>query len=213
MPKYIKQEMTDLHGTGRTQAYYRMQIYRNMGFDEFVEHCTRHGGMQRSAVVGVLAHVSHELAMLMADGYSVTVDGLGTFSPRVGVRPDMAQDGFDAGQPSHNAHALCVSGINYRADKELVEQVDSNCRLERGASSRLRHSPYTEAERVEKARSFIRENTIMRIADYARLTGLSYTTASRELCRIAADPATGITARGRKSAKVYMLSDAARGHQ
>ena len=213
MAKYIKREMPDLNGTGQTQAYYQMEILRNVDYREFIERCVQHGGFQRSALVGAVAHVSRELALTLSQGYSVTVDGLGTFSPRVGVRPDMAQDGFDAGQPSHNAHALCVSGINYRADKELVEQVDSNCRLERGASSRLRHSPYTEAERVEKARSFIRENTIMRIADYARLTGLSYTTASRELCRIAADPATGITARGRKSAKVYMLSDAARGHQ
>ena len=26
--------MTDLNGTGTTQAYYRMEIYRNVGFEE-----------------------------------------------------------------------------------------------------------------------------------------------------------------------------------
>ncbi len=206
MAKYIKREMADMNGTGQSQAYYKMEITRNVDYHEFIERCIQHGGFQRSTLVGALAHVGRELALTLAQGYSVTIEGLGTFTPRLGVRPDMDQDSFEAGQPSHNAFALRVNGVNYRADKELVSQVDDHCRLERGASSRLRRSPYTEQERIAMACQFLREHTIMHTADYARLVGLSYTTASRELCRLSQDSSSGITARGRKSAKVYMLS-------
>ena len=49
-------------------------------------------------------------------------------------------------------------------------------------------------------------NGYMRVFNYASLTGLSYTTASRELLRIASNPSTGIISRGRKSAKLYLLA-------
>ena len=207
MAKYIKQEMTDLHGKGTTQAYYRMQIYRNMGFDEFVERCTRHGGMQRSAVVGVLTHVCHELALQMADGYSVTIDGLGTFKPRLGVRPDKEQDAFETGESQRNVVSIGVSGVSYRADKELIAETDGYCSLERGEASRLRRSKYAPEERIRLAQDYLREHALMRTADYAALTGLSLTTATRELRRLSHDPSTGIVAQGRRSAKVYLLSE------
>lgn len=209
MAKYIKQEMADLHGTGKTQAYYRMQVERNMDFEEFVERCTMHGGMQRGAIVGVLAHVCHELALQMADGYSVTIDGLGTFKPRLGLRPDKEQDAFEEGQQQRNVLSIGVSGVNYRADKELVSMTDDHCHLERGGASRLRHSAYAPEERLAMARQYLSEHPLMRTADYAALTGQSLTTATRELNRLSHDPASGIAAQGRRSAKVYVLRQAA----
>ena len=207
MAKYIKQEMADLNGTGSTQAYYRIQLNRHIDFQEFVERCTRHGGMQRSAVVGAAAHMAHELALLLADGYSVTLDGLGTFRARLGVRPDVTQDGFDAGELQHNAMTIGVRGIAYRAAPSLTQAVDSRCTLERGTASRLRRSALTAEERVAAARRYLSGHPFMRTADYAALTGLSLTTAGRELRRLTADAAaSGIVARGRSSARVYVLA-------
>lgn len=207
MARYIKKEIADLNGTGNTQAYYRMEIEHNVDYQEFLSLCVQHGGFQRSVIVGAVEHVCHELALALAGGHSVTIDGLGTFTPKVGVRPDKEQDTFAQGEEQRNAQTLEVSGINFRADKELVHTVDSHCLLERGGTSRLRHSQYTEQQRIEIARQYLQEHTVMRTADYVRLTGLSYTTASRELCRIADDPATDIVAHGRKSAKLYMLAE------
>ena len=80
MAKYIKKEMPDLNGIGKTGAYYRMETYRNIGTEEFIDKCAkRGGGLQRSALVGALALVTDELAMWLANGYSVTIDGIGTF--------------------------------------------------------------------------------------------------------------------------------------
>lgn len=207
MAKYTKREMPDMNGQGNGQAYYQMEIVRNVGYREFIERCTRFGGFQGSVLVGAVSHVCSELALTLADGYSVTIDGLGTFTPKVGVRSDMEQDTFQEGDTRRNAHTLQVSGINFRPDKRLVSEVDDNCILERGEDRRLKPSSYSAEERVELARQFLQKHPIMRTANYANLTGLSYTSASRELCRLCKDPASGIIARGTKSAKLYMLAE------
>ena len=51
-------------------------------------------------------------------------------------------------------------------------------------------------------------NMFMRVPDYVRLTGLSRTTASIELRKLASNPSSGITSRGRRSQKYYVLGEA-----
>ena len=60
--KYIKKEVPDLNGTGRTQAYYKMEL-TSMSFDEFVSLCAREGHMEESSILGVLLLVSEKLAL------------------------------------------------------------------------------------------------------------------------------------------------------
>ena len=44
MAKYIKNEMPDLNGIGKTGAYYRMETYRNIGAERFIDKCAKRGG-------------------------------------------------------------------------------------------------------------------------------------------------------------------------
>ena len=89
----------------------------------------------------------------------------------------------------------------------MVRDVDSECSLERGGVNRLWPSKFTPEERVQCARNYLHEHKFMRVADYADLTGLSYTTAARELRKVGEDPSSGITSKGVKSAKLYMLAE------
>ena len=203
--KYIKKEIADLNGTGRTQAYYKMAL-RPMSFEQFVSLCAREGHMEESSIVGVLSLVSEKLALSMAEGFSVKLDGIGTFNAKLGVRDDMLHDAFEEGESSRNAHSIRVTGVAYRADNDLIRATSRKCMLERGGVSRLRKSKLTPAERAQKARDFLEENAIMRVPDYVKLTGLSRTTASKELCRLALDPTSGITSKGSRSQKFYVLS-------
>ena len=91
--KYIKREIPDLNGTGRTQACYKMEL-TPMTFQDFVNLCHREGGMDESQILGALSLVSEKLALCMAEGFSVKLDGIGTFNARLGVRDDMLQDAF-----------------------------------------------------------------------------------------------------------------------
>ena len=203
--KYIKKEIADLNGTGHTQAYYKMQT-TSMGYDEFVELCCREGAMPKDAIKGVLTLVSEKLALCMAEGRSVKIDGIGTFTARLGVRTDMLPDAFEPGEARHNAGAIEVKGVSYRADGELVDDCRHKCSLESGGVSRLHKPKSTLQERTEKARRYLKEHPLMRVDDYARLTGLSRTTASRELRSIVEDPSSGISYTGSRSQKYYILA-------
>ena len=97
-----------------------------------------------------------------------------------------------------------LSGVNFKADKELVKQVDRRCTLERGGVRRLHRSPYSREERLALAQRYLDEHATMRIADYVALTGLSRTAATQELIAFRQDVSTGITISGRLSHSVYV---------
>lgn len=202
--KYIKREVADLNGTGHTQACYKMEL-KPMTFQQFVSLCHREGRMDESMILGVLSLVSEKLALCMAEGFSVKLDGIGTFNAKLGVRDDVLPDAFEEGEPSHNAKSIMVNGVAYRADKTLIRNTDRKCTLVKGGVSRLKKSPFSPEERIEKARDFLKTHMFMRVPDYVQLTGLSRSTAAEELCKLARDPSTGIMSRGSRSQKVYVL--------
>ena len=193
MAEYIKQEMCDLNGTGEKPVYYRMKIQRNMDMEDFVERITYPGsGLSRGSVIQVMTTVAEHLAYCMAEGQSVTLDGIGTFTPRLGVVKDK------------DARSIEVNGINYRADKELVRETNLRCDLRRGGISRVWKSPFTEEERRMRALDYLHEHPFLRIQDYMAITGLKRSSANRELLRLSSDPASGLTISGYGSHRVYV---------
>lgn len=205
MAKYIKKEMPDMNGTGEKKAYYKLKTWRKLDFDEFVRRCSSiHRAYGKSVIEGVLVAFCEHLAYEISNGYSVKIDGLGVFTARLGVRKDKEMDSFEEGATKRNATSIEVIGLNFRADKELIREIDMKCDLERGGEERLRKPRYSPEERIARARQYMRKNGFMHVGNYASLTGLSYTTASRELLRLASDPSSGITCQGRKSSKIYL---------
>lgn len=204
MAKYIKQEMADMRGEGKTQAYYRLQTIRNIGMEEFIEIMTRRGGLTRGTAISALTHAVETLGELMGMGYTVSIDGLGTFKATLGLRRDKEMDTLDGTDPKRNSQSLCVDGVNYKADRKLIHQAGIHCQLERGHVSRLHRSPYTREERVAMALKFIEEHSFMRLTDYVQLTGLSRSSACRELKELRNDPTSGIACRGRGPATMYV---------
>ncbi len=192
MAQYIKKEMPDMNGTGSTKAYYKLKTWQRLDFDEFVKRCSSfHRAYGRSVIEGVMTAVCEHLAYEISNGYSVKIDGLGTFTAKLGVRKDKEVE---------------VTGVAYRADKNLIKEIGLKCELERGGEERLRKPGLSQEERKERARQFLQEHGFMHVSEYAELVGLSYSTASRELRRIASDPASGIVSQGKKSGKLYLLA-------
>lgn len=202
--KYIKKEIADLNGTGHTQAIYKMKT-QAMSHDEFVDLCSREGAMPKDAIEGVLTLIHDKLALSMAEGFSVKINGLGTFIAKLGMRDGVLPDAFEPGETKHNAKNIKVTGVSYRADKELISNTSQKCVLIKEGESRLKKPTTTLEERIAKARKFLEEKPLMRVMDYAWLTGLSRTTASIELRKIASDPMSGITSTGQNSQKYYCL--------
>lgn len=195
MAEYIKQEMCDLNGTGEKPVYYRMKIQRNMDMEDFVERITYPGsGLSRGSVIQVMTTVAEHLAYCMAERQSVTLDGIGTFTPRLGVAKDKEIDSLDGDEPKRNARSIEVNGINYRADKELIRETNLRCDLRRGGISRVRKSPFTEEERRTRALDYLDEHPFLRIQDYMAVTGLKRSSANRVM------EATGCMSAGKQRA-------------
>ena len=209
MAKYIKQEMPDIHKDGNPKCYYRIQSNGNVSTDELIHTICYHGGvgMSEDALRHALGELAVELARKIADGYSVTLDGVGTFRATIGVKEEKVMDTLDGDEVKRNAQSLEMKGVTYRADNELVKRGRSHCRLERGGTRRVNPSPYSLAERLQLAKDFLSTdaNRFMRLADYMLLTRLPKSTASRELRALAANPASGIVSTGRRTHSVYIL--------
>lgn len=205
MAKYIKQEFTSIHGNGESSAYYRMETLRRVTMDEFIKEISFPGhGISSGTAMQVLSQAASSLAHLLAEGCTVTIDGIGTFKATVGVRPDREQDTFTKDEPQRNAQSIEVNGIRYRADAKLVKNIQRQCTLERGEQSRIKHSPYTLEERIARAIRFIEEHGYMRTRDYAELNGLSQSAATIELRKVRKDENSGFHAIGRGSSLIYV---------
>ncbi len=199
--------MADIQGTGETKCFYRLQTSGNLSPKELITRIAYPGsGLNQGTVAHVLQSLKDEMARAMADGYSVSVDGLGTFKASIGVREDKEMDTIDGDEPKHNATSLQVTGINYRVDKDLIRDTDSHCRLTRGEVRELCRSPYTKEARLQLALDFLNDPThpFLRLDDYAILTGLSKSVASKELIEFRENAETGITTTGRGTNKVYV---------
>ncbi len=207
MAKYIKQEMNDLDRSGKQRVYYRLEKRGSLNGRDFIKKVAYRGsGLSEGNVMHVLTTVAKELAYYMGQGYTVSIDGVGTFKPTIGLAEDKEMDDFDSEETKRNARSLEVNGVKFRAAKELIRKTASYCDLEKGGTSRLRHSPYTRDERLQLARTYLSEHHIMRIVDYMEITGLGRFNATKELREFAGSPDSGITSRGRGSTKVYCLA-------
>lgn len=204
MAKYIKQEMPDMAGTGEKKSYYRMKTEHHFDAEKFVKWMTRYSGIGRGDAMRVLMQASETLAELLAMGISVDIEGLGSFRATVGLKKNKEMDTLDGDEQKRNAMSLQVDGVNFRADKELVKEINRRCELKRGGERRLHKSPYTLEERRQQALQFIEREGFMHVSDYAELTQLSRSSAGRELIAFRKDPASGITTKGRGAAKVYV---------
>ena len=205
MARYIKQELPDLRRTGEKKAYYRLKTEQKIDFHQFIDRISSHNsGISRGEAFRVLMHATDTLAELLAEGYSVTIDDMGTFKATVGLVEDKEMDSFEEGSPKLNARSLKIDGVSFQADKKLIVNVDKRCDLKRAGTSRLCRSPFTKEERLQKAQEYLKSHGAMKVKNYMELTGLSHTVAAKELREFENDAASGITSIGRLAGKVYV---------
>ena len=205
MAKYIKQEMPNLNGTEKPQVYYRLKTNRNIGTAEFVKEISRNGSVtDRAEIEGAIMRIADGLAELLGNGYSVTIDGVGTFKAGLGLKVDKEMDTFDGTETKRNARSLQLTHVNFRADKELIKKANLRCKLQRAGESRLHQSPYTKEERLKLALDFLDKHGAMRVVDYVEMTRLSRCVANKELIEFRRNPSSGISFIGRGNNKVYV---------
>lgn len=205
MPKYIKQEMPDLHKTGEKKIYYRLKTNQHIDFNQFI-HKLHHSNnsISEADAIRVLLSAADQLAELLGEGHSVTLNGIGTFKATIGLEEDKEMDTLEGIEPKRNSRSLQLNGVNFRADKELIKKARKDCKLHREGIARIHRSPYSKEERLTLALKYLEQHGAMKVADYMEFTGLSRTVATLELQDFRRDPSSGIDFIGRGSAKVYV---------
>lgn len=203
--KYVMQEMDDFHHAGETLLYPRMIINGSCGTDELARFVADNTTFNPVEVKGVLELLARGVARMMADGYSVKLDGIGLFTPSLSLKKGKEREEADGSGTRRNASSIEVGGVNFRPSGQLLLEVNRCCRLERAPGRFTRHvSKYTPEERLALAQRFLEQHPILTVGDYACLTGLSRTVAGEELRRWYKTPGTGIGISGRGSHRVYV---------
>ena len=114
----------------------------------------------------------------------MSLDDWGTFKATVGLEEGKEMDTIDGDGSKRNARSLQLDGVSFMADKKLVRNARSHCKLERAG--------------------IVRVNQVLKVSQYMALTGLSHTTAANELRAFSCDASSGISKVGRRPAVVYV---------
>ena len=206
MARYTMQEMNDLHHEGKTLLYPRMIIDHCCESDELAREVAEVTSFSEGEVIGMFQELWKQMAWQMARGYSVKIEGIGVFTPTLELKEGKEREAVDGNGMRRNAESIRVGNVTFRPDKSLVSEVNQHCRLERTSGKFMRCiSPYSFDERLKLAQGFLASHAVMTISDYADLTGLSQTTAGRELRKLYHDPSSGLDVKGRGSHRVYVL--------
>lgn len=211
MAEYDMQELTLPNEDGKRILYPRMQLYGQRDLQYIADKVAYASTFTRGEIKGLVQAIVEEMAYNMAEGYSVKIEGLGVFTPSLGLRKGKERESGEENTPRRNAASICLKDINFRVDKELVYETASRCTLQRAQYKKCQRSSqlFAPQERLERAKEFMKKNTFMSVADYCRLTGLLKTAAANELKAWAAQPETGIDYKGRGTHKMYILRSVA----
>lgn len=205
MARYIMEEMPDLQNTGKRITYPKFARIDNASLKDLAERVGLASGFSPGDIEGVLLQTAIEMAHLMAEGRSVKIDGIGTFTPALALRRFKEREEAGENGKHRNAQSIYVGGVNFRADRTMIRNVNASCRLERAPWKPQRSSQkFTPEQRLAMALKHLDEHPFLTVRDYRRLTGLLQTAATNELKQWANLPDSGIDTTGRGSHKVYI---------
>lgn len=206
------QEVVDLNREGETLLHPRMVIERCCGTEELARMMARGSTFGEGEIAGLIRAVGRCMAQLMAGGCSVRLDGIGTFTPSLALREDKERERPDGTGQKRNARSVRVGGVNFRAERAWVADVDRLCELERGTGQRrISRSRYAPEERLGLALRHLETHPTLNVSTYAALTGLGRNKASEELRHWAALPESGIGVQGFGSHRLYVRKPGAEG--
>lgn len=206
MAKYKLQEMPNLNGVGEKRVYPKMVTNRQLGTKEFIEMTHyRNRAIPESLVTTVLTDLADSLAYMLSMGYTVKLDGLGTFSLSLDF-DDEKPVNMKSEDDKMIYRKVTVKDLNFKAAPEIVKVLKQETDLERdmGGVSRLYKKKYTQEERIARTTAWIEKYGFITLQEYANLNNLSRTTASLDLKKLTHGEDAPFDYKGSGSHKVWV---------
>ena len=215
MANYILKEMPGEMTEGKTIVYPKMQTYSRHDYEQVIHNMRVYAnGIGEGIIRAVFDALTETMSTWMPLGHTMKIDGLGVFSLSLGFdtstaseKAEMKKQEFDDdADPKLKYRHVCIKGINFKPDPELLKEMNRQATFDRvGVDVEVaKTSKYTREERLAKAKEIIRSRGYMTLTDYALATGQSRTTASIDLKGMVADPDSGITTRGQRPHKIWI---------
>ena len=214
MAKYILKEMAEGMADGHKTLYPMMQTYSLHDYETVIDHMRDYAGsLSKGTIKAVFDALVSVMGSWMPMGHNIKIDGLGVFSLSLG---------FDESSPSEKAELenaddnpktkyrhVCIKGINFKPDQKLLQALNKEATFERSEADVQvpQKTKLSREERIARAKAIIAKNGFMTLYDYANATHQSRSVASKDLRKIVADPASGITTRGSHSHKVWIAKN------
>ena len=211
MANYIIKEMPAGMGNGKKgRIFPKMQVYTEFDYDKVIELVhTNSPAFSEATVRGVLDTLTVVLKSYLPMGHTMKIDNLGVFSLSLEFADNKLET--DSQQETQETaskkkyHHVRVRGVNFKADKKLVDEINKENTFERTNGTTTSPSPYSPEERLQRALNHIDKHGFITLQEYTNLNRLSYSSASRELAKLVANPSSGVKAKGAASHKVWVL--------
>lgn len=207
---YVLQEMENINEPqGVTELKPRPKIQEAVDLKKLSKMTQLHHyrSLSDSEIQAVTEAVVQEMKMQLAQGNSVKIDGMGTFT--VSLSDEKRKQRRDKeGNTIQKPHggSISVTGINLKVDKKLIADVNMMARPKRVGIVEHQHSPYELHTRLSILKQYLRQFGFISVAKYADIVQLKKGAATRELNAFCLQPDSGITSQGRWSHKVYVMA-------
>ena len=198
MANYVIKEMPSGMGNGKKgRLFPKMQVYTEFDYDKVVELVhTNSPAFSEATVRGVIDTLAVVMKSYLPMGHTMKIDNLGVFS--------LSLEFDDENPEIAKYHHVRVKGVNFKVDRKMVDEINKENSFERIAGKQTVQSPYSQDERLKRALQHIGKHGFITLQEYSNINSLSYTTASRELAKLVANPQSGIKAKGAGSHKVWI---------
>ena len=208
MANYVIKEMPSGMGNGKKgRIFPKMQVYTEFDYDKVVDLIhTNSPAFSQATIRGVLDTLGVVLKNYLPLGHTMKVDNLGVFSLSLQFADGKTDTDNQKGEaePKTKYRHVEVKGVNFKVDRKLVDEINKENSFERTPSNPAPRSPYPLEMRLQRALSYIDKHGFITLQEYANLNSINYSTASRELAKLVADPISGITYKGAASHKVWV---------
>lgn len=206
--EYFFQEMPDLNNKGERLVYPKPRHVDQFDYEMFVEEVSQSSGFNESQIKGVMDAVARQMKYVFSHGYSVKIDGLGTFSPALGLKnPNKREEVKDEGV-RYDTYNVYFKTVNFIPAKNWLKELRSSIELvKKGKTKTISQKTDTQEDRLAMAKEYLAKNAFMRAVDYEKLTKQASSSAWRDLQAFRSNPESGITTRGRGASLIYVLRE------
>lgn len=173
------QEMPDIRGDGARTRFPKMIVEHQYSLRDLAEEIAKRSTFSQGEIEGLMLSVVDAITTRVADGYSVKIDGLGSFSAKLGMKKGVEREQPDG--TKRNAMSIEMTGMNFRVDKELLRRANRLCKPVRTKGQKYADPLVGKEERLALLLDHLEKYSCISLHQYSVMTRLEKLAARKEL--------------------------------